>query len=99
MRIVPTVGCCLLALTLASPFAAAGPVRAVTKAAPPSVREKAARDTLARLEGEAGWKERIRALVSLSRAGPDAVGPLVETLQKGSPRNRTFAAHVLGILA
>jgi HEAT repeat protein len=99
MRVVPTVAGCLLALTLAGPLAAAGPGQAVKKAAPPSAQQKVARDTLAGLENEAGWQERMRALVSLTKAGPDAVGPLVETLRKGSPRNRTFAAWVLGILA
>src|SRR5262245_16042439 len=86
---VSLVGC-LLALASDSPLPAA---------APPASAEKAARDVLVRLEKDAGAKERMRALVSLVKAGPDAVGPLVETLRKGSAENRTFAAWVLGILA
>src|SRR5262249_53645035 len=46
-----------------------------------------------------GGKERMGALVSLAKAGPAAVPALVETLHKGSPPNRAFAAQVLGILA
>jgi len=66
----------------------------------PAAAEKAARDMLARLEkGDPEWKERMRALVNLAKAGPAAVPALVETLQKGSPPNRAFAAQVLGILA
>jgi HEAT repeat protein len=58
------------------------------------------RDTLARLEkGEPGGNERMRALVSLAKAGRAAVPALVETLEKGSPPNRAFAAWVLGVLA
>jgi len=84
------VRACLLALTLIWPVAATGQEKA----------EKAARDRLARLEeGDPGWKERMRALVSLAKAGPAAVPALVEMLQKGSPPNRAFAAQVLGILA
>jgi HEAT repeat protein len=91
MRVVAIlVGGCLLALASNSPLPAA---------APPAAGGKAARDVLARLEKGAGAKERMRALVALVKAGPDAVGPLVETLQKGSAENRTFAAWVLGILA
>lgn len=86
-------------LTLAGPFAVAGLGLSVKKVAPPS-QEKSARDVLARLaKPDAAWQDRMRALVSLTKAGPDAVEALGETLQKGPPPNRTFAAWVLGILA
>src|SRR5262245_27756548 len=97
MRVVPTVGGCLLALTLTAPFAATGQGQAAKEGASPPVATKVARYTLARLEKGDSWKERMRALVSLAKAGPDAVGPLAETLQKGSPGNRTFAAWIRGI--
>jgi HEAT repeat protein len=93
---VPAVCGCLLVL-ISTGLPASGQESSAKKAS--SAEEKAARDTLAQLEKESGWKERMRALVSLTKAGRNAVGPLVETLQKGSPRNRTFAAWVLGILA
>ena len=80
-----------LASLLAPPAGAAGEGPAAGKAA---------RDTLARLEkGNPGGDERMRALVSLAKAGPAAVPALVETLRKGSPPNRAFAAWVLGVLA
>jgi len=100
MRAVrPGVSACLLALTLTGPVAANGQEKAGKNSAT-AAAEKAARDTLARLEeGDPEWKERMRALVSLAKAGPAAVPALAETLRKGSPPNRAFAAQVLGILA
>src|SRR5262245_65152923 len=91
MRAVPTaVHACLLALALCWP--AAGQDEAG--------KTGAARAALARLEkDEAGGKERMRALIGLAKAGRAAVPALAETLQKGSPRNRAFAAWVLGVLA
>src|SRR5215471_1792321 len=93
------VSACLLVLALTGLVAANGQEKAGKNSAT-AAAEKAARDTLARLEdGDPGWKERMRALVSLAKAGPAAVPALVEMLQKGSPANRAFAAQVLGILA
>jgi HEAT repeat protein len=100
MRFPTSLGGCLLPLMLTGLSAAAGQEPAAKKLAPPSAKEKAARDTLARLaKVDAGWKERMRAFVSLVKAGEGAVGPLVETLRTGSPENRAFAAGVLGVLA
>jgi hypothetical protein len=56
MRVVPTgIGGCLLALTLTGLSAAAGQEQTAKKASP-SAGEKAARDTLARLEKGAGLR-------------------------------------------
>jgi len=99
VRVVPGGGYLLaVTLTVLLPVPG-GREQPVMKTAAPREREKAARETLARLEKAPGWQERMRAFVSLTKAGPDAIGPLVEALHKGSPPNRAFAARVLGILA
>jgi HEAT repeat protein len=58
----------------------------------------AARDVLAAFEkDDPGWKARMRALVRIAKLGPEAVPPLVEALENGSPTAREFAAHALGM--
>src|SRR5262249_56361555 len=65
-----------------------------------SARKTACRDALAKFDkGDPGWKVRMQAMVSLIRAGPDAVPVLVEALQKGPPSTREFAAQVLVFVA
>ena len=79
----------VLAAVLLGPLTASG-------AAPPD--GPSAREVLAAFDrDDPGWKARMRALVRIARLGPDAVPPLVESLGKGSPTRREFAAQALGM--
>jgi HEAT repeat protein len=78
----------------------AGPLRADDEAGSTAAAEKAARAALARFEKRnAGWKERMEALVGLARIGPAAVPVLVEALKGGQPATREFAAQALVLFA
>jgi hypothetical protein len=61
---------------------------------------QAAREALANFaRGDPGWQVRMKALVSLARAGPAAVPVLIDALKKGSPSTRELAAQALGCCA
>jgi HEAT repeat protein len=62
--------------------------------------ETVARDLLARFDkGNPGWKVRMAALVELAKQGPAVVPVLTESLKKGSPWVREFAAQALVLFA
>jgi HEAT repeat protein len=70
----------------------------VADAQPTRADGPVAREILATFDqDDPGWKARMRALVRIARLGPDAVPPLVESLEKGSPTAREFSAHALGM--
>src|SRR5262249_45848061 len=63
-------------------------------------KEKAAREALGNFEkGNADWKVRMEALVSLAKIGPAAVPALVEALKNSQPTTREFAAQALVLFA
>jgi HEAT repeat protein len=96
LRLSP--GRTMLVLTVVVLFAA--PLSADDRAGSTPTAEKAARDALAKFEkGNADWKARMEALVSLARIGPGAVPVLVEALKDGQPTTREFAAQALVLFA
>jgi HEAT repeat protein len=88
----------LLVLTVV--LLSAVPLWADDKAGSTAAAEKAARAALATFEkGNADWKVRMEALVSLAKIGPAAAPVLVESLKDGQPATREFAAQALVLFA
>jgi hypothetical protein len=83
-----------------------GPSKTVPADATASA-QKAVREALAKFDSEwrpgdrpGTWKVRMTCLVTLVRAGPDAVPILLEALKPGSNHHhRGFAAQALGLIA
>jgi len=88
----------ILVLTVILLFDA--PLSADAKTGSTATTEKAARAALATFEkGNANWKVRMEALVSLAKIGPAATPVLVEALKDGQPATREFAAQALVLFA
>jgi hypothetical protein len=65
-----------------------------------SAAEQAARAIVAKFDKDyPDWKVRMAGLVELAKQGPGVVPVLVETLRKGSPTARDFAAQALSLFA
>src|SRR5262245_6991857 len=84
---------------LAPPLVAADKPKTTDNLEGPGARaaaKKAVRNALAPFaEADPGWKVRVRALVALVKAGPDAVPVLEEALKKEPLPVRALAAQAL----